>query len=133
MGSSLNNHHHHYRDYYYDRPSEVHYHRTTYNSYGNDNNQNTPNTQNNVGAGPGPNQNMPNIQGRTDVRTNNNHPNERQIQQPTVYAIPEQNDNNATDSTEIVFENAYLIVGVESLLLYGKYLQPFSELPLTTF
>lgn len=41
---------------------------------------------------------------------------------PLVYSITAgQSDSNDFDSTEIIFTNPYLIVGVENLLLYGEF------------
>lgn len=40
---------------------------------------------------------------------------------PLVYAIPAQSESNSDDSTEVIFTNPYLIVGVENLLLYGEF------------
>lgn len=40
---------------------------------------------------------------------------------PLIYSISGQSKINEDDSTEIVFSNSYLIVGVENLLLYGEF------------
>lgn len=80
------------------------------NNYGNNFNKNPTNT--------GSYQNRP---------TNDSNPNggtERspfEQPPPLVYSIPGQSDSDSDDSTEIVFTNPYLIVGVESLLLYGEF------------
>lgn len=39
---------------------------------------------------------------------------------PLVYTIPAQSKTDDVDSTEILFSNPYLIVGVENLLFYGE-------------
>lgn len=144
----FNNHHHHYYDY--DRPS-YHYHHHIYNNNNGHSNSNTvitssttttttttsngntangnntsvnssgqnentniknPNYLNN-GPNTGTNQNMQNNQSNVN--------NVFESSPPLVYSISGQNKINEDDSTEIVFSNSYLIVGVENLLLYGEF------------
>lgn len=75
------------------------------NNFGNNLNNNNPNN-----AGVGPYQNEP----------NNNNTNSYVLPQPLVLSIAGESPTNETDSTEIIFTNPYLIVGVENLLLYGE-------------
>lgn len=143
LGLAFNHHHHHDFHHYHDRPQTV-YQSTTYNNYGNgyngngndyndynnnnrngnrnpnNNNVNTsPNNNNlNNNANVAPNQNIPN--------NNNNATNPPEQSMPIVYSEPVQYKNldekekNNWDSTEMIFTNAYLVVGFDNLLLYGE-------------
>lgn len=124
-------HHHHppyYNDYSYDR--------TYHGSYGNGNSGNN-NYNNNNGYGNGNNNGhnngySNNIGNPINRNSLNNNPNNdgagpsqnmpnNTLLSPLVYTIPGQSENNSMDSTEIIFTNPYLIIGVENLLLYGEF------------
>lgn len=105
------------------------------------NNNNNGNGYNNAANGNNPNSNINNSGPNgnfNSINANNlnNNPNQNMqanqngtFQEPTfgqsmaplVYSIPGQTKNDDADSTEIVFTNPYLIVGVENMLLYGEF------------
>lgn len=149
LGSSLG-HHHHYHDYY-DRPStSYHYHSTTYNNNNgggstvssggggtNPNANNNGNTGNNGNTANGniPNSNIYNSAPNGNFNSRNannlnNNPNQNgtfneptfgQSTAPLVYSISGKSKSDDADSTEIIFTNPYLIVGVENMLLYAEF------------
>lgn len=103
------------------------------NSNGNNTaNGNNPNANANINSS-GPNENIdtknanylnngPNTGANQNMQNNQSDPNNVfESPPPMVYSISGQNKMNEDDSTEIVFSNSYLIVGVESLLLYGEF------------
>lgn len=77
----------------------------------------------------GPNQNnnnIPNAGGSYQNGTTNDgithKPDLFERSQPLIYTIPAQKKgNDDADSTEIIFTNPYLIVGVENVLFYGEF------------
>lgn len=50
-----------------------------------------------------------------------NEPTFGQSTAPLVYSISGQSKSDDADSTEIIFSNPYLIVGVENMLLYAEF------------
>lgn len=88
----------------------------------NNNNQNNNNNPN-MGSGGGGGNNYQNIQQNNQNNSTLNKPNSAEPAVPLVYTIPGQtkNGDDDVDSTEIIFTNPYLIVGVENLLFYGEF------------
>ncbi|XP_031628411.1 transcription factor mef2A-like [Contarinia nasturtii] len=118
LGSSLG-HHHHYHDYY-GYPSTHHiYHHHDGNGNGNNNWQNG-NNYNNNGNRNNPNngdsnQNMQPKQNQSTIKD------PTQPMAPLVYSVSGRTSSDDADSTEIIFTNPYLIVGVENMLMYGEF------------
>lgn len=110
-------------------PSDVHHHHystsNTYNTY-NDNGAGTTSSDSGTGSGGGGGAgagagaaNRPNQNGPNQI---NNRFNTPQQSAPLVMSVPAQKRDNTTDSSEMIFLNEYLVVGVENLLMYGELL-----------
>lgn len=129
VAGSLTNHHHHY-DYPYSSTHHHYYHH--YNTNNNNNNYNYNGNDGSSGSGSGSNvggyNNNFNINGNQnsnnfnrDSNQNATLPDPTKPMAPLVYSIARPANVTDDDSTEIVFINPNLIVGVENMVMYGEF------------
>lgn len=132
-------HHHYYHQYDNNNGNNGGGNGGGSSSSGGGSNVNNFNNNNNAANGNNPNSNINNSGPNgnfNSVNANNlnNNPNQNMQanqngtfqqsafeQSPMVYSISGQSKSDDADSTEIVFTNPYLMVGIENMLLYGEF------------
>lgn len=100
---------HHYYLHYYDRPRIYTYYRNHYNSVGNSNIDGNFNGDSNAN----------NFNNNQNMQTNQND--QLESTQPFIYITSNRITNDNADSTEIIFINQFLMIGVENMLLMAEF------------